>query len=145
MAPRAHHGPRFVLCLFHPLRSTRLDVEPDGVVGPIHLEIRLDRYIRKVILRLSEGRANGFRNTDDQEGPTLNQQFVADRVDSRKELGGQVVADHGDLGAALVVALGDVASVPGCNDVDIHHIGGDAADVRVIESVRARAHFPIDV
>ena len=141
VAPRAHHHSRLLLSPFHPFRPTRLNVEPNGVVGSIHLEIRLDGDIRKVILRLAKRCSDGLRNADYQEGPAFDHQFVPDGINAGKELGGQVVANHGDLGATLVVALGDVAAVSRHDGVNVRHVGCDAADISVVKAVRPGADF----
>ncbi len=103
MPTRAHHGPRFVLGLLHPLGPARLNIEPDGLVGSIHLEISLDWNVGKIVLRLTEGRADRFRDADNQERPAINQEFVANGIHAGEKLNGQVIANHGDLGAALIV------------------------------------------
>src|SRR4029077_13513493 len=107
-------------------------------------EIGLYRDVHEIILRLPESRADGFRDAYHQERPSFDHHLMADRVDARKELYGEIVANHRDLRAALVVALGNGAPVARRDDVDVHHVGGDAAYIRVVEGVRAGAHFSVN-
>ncbi len=144
MPARTHHGSRFVLGLLHPLRAARLNIEPNGIVGSIHLEIGLYRDVREIILRLPESCADDFRDAYHQERPSFDHHFMTDRVNARKELYGEIVANHRHLRAALVVALGNVAPIARRDYVDVHHVGGDAAYIRVVEGVRAGAHFSIN-
>src|SRR6266478_767699 len=136
--------PKLSFSLGERCRRARIMARASSWVCSIHLEISLDWDVGKIVLRLTEGRADRVRDADNQERPAINQEFVANGIKAGEKLNGQVVANHSDLGPALIVTLGDVAAVARCDDVDVHHVGGDAADIGVVESMRAGAHFSID-
>src|SRR5262249_33272488 len=84
------------------------------------LPVGVDGQHDVVVLRLTEGRAEGFSDTDDLIGMTLRANRFTDGIDVRKEFGGDIGADEGDIGAMIVVGLREVAAL---RDIDVADIG----------------------
>src|SRR5208283_2771926 len=141
MAASAQEDASLVLSFFHPFRTTSLDVDGHVQMSAINLEEGFDGNVGEVVLRLAEDGAEGLGDADDGEGAAINPNFAADGINVREKLGGKIVADHGDGGAAFVVALGDVAALDGLLDINLADVGGDAADAGVIDALRADADF----
>src|SRR6516162_6717088 len=143
VAASAHEGAGFVLSTLHPIGVAGLDIDPDGFIGAVDFEIGLDGDVSEIVLGLAECGTDAFGNADHLEGAAVNENFATDRVDIGEKLRGNVGTYHSDESATLVVTLGDVAAFLGSNDVDIHHVGGDAADAGVVERVGADAGFTV--
>ena len=141
MAARAQEDAGFVLSFLHPLSAACLDIDGHVQMSAIDLEEGFDGNVGEVVLRLAEDGAEGLGDSDDGEGAAINPEFAADGINEREKLGGQIVADHGDHGAALVVAIGDVTALDGLLDINLADVGGDAADAGVIDALRADMDF----
>src|SRR5256884_3409625 len=92
---------------------------------------------------LPEGRADDSCNSYHLKRTPLDQNLPPDGIHVGEQLGSQVVANHGHLGAALVVAVGNVPSIAGGHRIDVANVGGHAANVHVSDAFRASAHFSV--
>ncbi|PYU16476.1 MAG: hypothetical protein DMG37_02305 [Acidobacteria bacterium] len=103
----------------------------------------MNRDVREIVLRLPKSRADDFRNSYHLERPAIDQDLAADGIHVGKKFGRQVVADHGHQRAALIIALGNVASLARRYRINVSHVGGHAANVYVVDAFRASADFSV--
>ena len=103
------------------------------IVTPVHLQPGLDGYIDEVVLRLSEGIADFFGDTDHLELLPIDGEDLAQRIGIGEELVGHIGADHANHVAMLVVAVGDVAAGRDLFHVHVANVGGHAADIDVLQ------------
>src|SRR5271157_626641 len=141
MAASAQEDAGFILSFLHPFGAAGLDVDVKALVGAINFDKGLNGDVSEVVLGLSEGGAERLGDADDGEGAAVNPDIAADGINVGKEIGGEIVANHGGHGAVLVVAIGDVAALDGHLDINVADAGGDAANTGVFDALRADTDF----
>jgi hypothetical protein len=94
------------------------------------------------ILGLPEHAANHFCYSNHLEITTVNVDGLADGIDGGKQPLGDFLPDERDLGAIVIIRVGNVSPIFGLLHIHIRDVRGDTADVDVVHGLRPQADFP---
>src|SRR5208282_1640314 len=142
MAAAANDRAGFIFGPLHPLRAASMNV--DDQISPLAVFAIVfqkcpNRNVDEVVLRLPEDGSKRLGYADHEIAAAIDVNRFSDGIDGGEQLSGDLLSDKSDIRSAVIIGIGDVA--PGLHFLDIHigDIGGDAADINVVQRLGSEA------